>query len=663
MAYNTTNPYRINYSDTIDSNSDSNLLSSEDYIVDNNNNNNNYDTIMWFKATISSQNDGIEIIDQHFSINDKVYDNAYFDDPVSYNKKSFFSYLNFCNSIAINDIENGYNDNDNDNNNNDNDNENLIKKSLKNLPIPDFIPYHDILWADSINKNNNNINNNNNKNNNDNSTYMKIKLTYLRLYKKHLYPSHIHLLFDDNINCNNNKSHFNSKIINYKDSSKNTITEITSSSSLDNATTSLDQFDNNDNTRGLISQILNLSYKDTFKMEKSILILINPHGGKGSALDMFNKFSKPILDSIPCINYKVFKTNYYKHATDIIKNFEHDELLKFDIICCASGDGIPYEVINGLYNRDDKIECFQNLVITQLPCGSGNGMSISCHHTNNLSFATLSLVKSPYVISDLMACTQLINDNHSYNDDGDEEVTLSFLSQNYGIIAYGDIGTEWLRWCGPLRFDIGVLIQVIKKSKYPCDLYLNYFINNDREEIKEHFQLNYDSNSNSNSNRNRNRNNNSELTLTDDSFNLKFPKLNKPLNNNDGWESLINYDLNNLGILYTGKMPYMSNNVPFFPTCLPDDGLIDFVYMNSNLSFVKKAGFLLDIENGSSLINEHVNYSKIKGFRLIPKNVDKDYYLSVDGESYSVKPIQVEVLLKICKILLKDGCFAKTPIG
>ena len=55
---------------------------------------------------------------------------------------------------------------------------------------------------------------------------------------------------------------------------------------------------------------------------------------------------------------------------------------------------------------------------------------------------------------DLMAITQ-----------GSEKITkLSFLSQCYGIIADSDIGTEHLRWLGPIRFELGV-IQKCSRGK------------------------------------------------------------------------------------------------------------------------------------------------------------------------------------------------------
>lgn len=96
-------------------------------------------------------------------------------------------------------------------------------------------------------------------------------------------------------------------------------------------------------------------------------------------------------------------TKYARHAIDIAKDLD---ISKYDTIACASGDGIPYEVINGLYRRPDRVDAFNKLAVTQLPCGSGNAMSISCHWTNNPSYAALCLVKSIETRIDLMCCSQ-----------------------------------------------------------------------------------------------------------------------------------------------------------------------------------------------------------------------------------------------------------------
>ena len=194
-------------------------------------------------------------------------------------------------------------------------------------------------------------------------------------------------------------------------------------------------------TTDLVSYIIDKSYENVRK-DKSILIIINPFGGAGKAMNLFNEKIKPILDSSPFIHYELARTEYYQHAIDIARDMD---ITKFDTVACCSGDGIPNEVINGFYQRDDRTTVFNQVCVTQLPCGSGNAMSVSCHWTMNPSYSTLCLLKSVESRIDLMCCQQ-----PSYVD---KCPRLSFLSQTMGVIAESDINTEFIRWMGPIRFD------------------------------------------------------------------------------------------------------------------------------------------------------------------------------------------------------------------
>ncbi|CAI5076169.1 BTE_HP_G0100760.mRNA.1.CDS.1 [Saccharomyces cerevisiae] len=201
----------------------------------------------------------------------------------------------------------------------------------------------------------------------------------------------------------------------------------------------------------LVEEILKRSYKNT-RRNKSIFVIINPFGGKGKAKKLFMTKAKPLLLASRC-SIEVVYTKYPGHAIEIAREMDID---KYDTIACASGDGIPHEVINGLYQRPDHVKAFNNIAITEIPCGSGNAMSVSCHWTNNPSYSTLCLIKSIETRIDLMCCSQ-----PSY---AREHPKLSFLSQTYGLIAETDINTEFIRWMGPARFELGVAFNIIQKK-------------------------------------------------------------------------------------------------------------------------------------------------------------------------------------------------------
>lgn len=401
----------------------------------------------------------------------------------------------------------------------------------------------------------------------------------------------------------------------------------------------------------VVEEILKRSYKNA-KRERSILVIVNPFGGKGKAKKMFMSKCKPILLASNC-SIDTAYTKYAMHAVDIAREVDLD---KYDTIACASGDGIPYEVINGLFQRPDRAEAFTKLAITQLPCGSGNAMSVSCHWTSNPSYAALCLVKSVEARIDLMCCSQ-----PSYYKDFPR---LSFLSQTYGVIAESDINTEFIRWMGPARFELGVAFNVLQRKKYPCDIYVKYAAKS-KNDLKVHylehrnraslrFENDVDDILNDNISRNYFQDPDwSEVNESD--FKLKYPL-------EDGvpsdWERVDPEITENLGIFYIGKMPYIAADTKFFPAALPADGTMDLVVTDARTPVTRMAPILLGLDKGSHVLQPEVIHSKILAYKLVPKITNSLF--SVDGEKFPLEPLQVEIMPHLCKTLLRNGSYVDT---
>lgn len=401
----------------------------------------------------------------------------------------------------------------------------------------------------------------------------------------------------------------------------------------------------------IVEEILRRSFKGA-RRERKILVIINPFGGKGKAKKMFVSKCKPILLASKC-SIDTAYTKYAMHAVDIAREVDID---KYDTIACASGDGIPYEVINGLFQRPDRAEAFNKLAVTQLPCGSGNAMSVSCHWTNNPSYAALCLVKSVESRIDLMCCSQ-----PSYYKDFPR---LSFLSQTYGIIAESDINTEFIRWMGPARFELGVAFNVLQRKKYPCELYVKYAakLKNDLKvhylEHKNRASLRFETELESIEDRHDQDSSLHEIgtdSVTEKDFKLKFPL-------DDGipsdWERVDPDLTDNLGIFYTGKMPYIAADTKFFPAALPADGTMDLVITDARTPVTRMAPILLALDKGSHVLQPEVVHSKILAYKLVPKITNSLF--SVDGEKFPLEPLQVEVMPRLCKTLLRNGSYVDT---
>lgn len=380
--------------------------------------------------------------------------------------------------------------------------------------------------------------------------------------------------------------------------------------------------------KDVAAHITSKAYPNAITKQR-VVVLINPHGGKGAALNIYQNTCKPILEAAEWV-VDIQKTQYQGHAIEIAKNLDVE---RYSTIICASGDGIPHEVINGLFMRQDRVKTFSSIAVSQLPCGSGNAMSISCHGTSDPSRAALALVKGHSVPMDLMAVTQMQN--------GLPQTRLSFLSQTYGIIADSDIGTEFLRWMGPSRFELGVFMKVLMNAKYPCEIAVKYQAKS-KQELTDHYQ---------------------EYCkgvhlqeLEEKDFELKYPNLDTPVPND--WEYIDDQLTCNLGIFYVGKMPYIAPGCQFFPAALPADGTMDLVITDSRTNIIQTANVLTSLDSGAHVMADEVVHSKILAYRLTPR-MDHSY-ISVDGESFPFLPTQAEILPGLMRTIMNEGSFIET---
>ncbi|RCK63866.1 Sphingoid long chain base kinase 4 [Candida viswanathii] len=385
--------------------------------------------------------------------------------------------------------------------------------------------------------------------------------------------------------------------------------------------------------------ILSSAYNNSIA-RPSVLVLINPHGGKGQAKSIYKKEILPVLQAAK-VKITYVETQFHGHATQVARDLDVD---LYDIIVCCSGDGIPHEVINGFYSRPDKgVLAFNKVAVTQLPCGSGNALSLSTHGTGNASVATFQMLKAHRAKMDLMAVTQ---------GTGPTKTTkLSFLSQCYGVIADSDIGTEHLRWLGPIRFEIGVAQKVFSGATYPCDLFVKYKIDN-KAEIINHVN-DYLTNHSSDGN---------DLPeVTEENLRVLGPDLSHPVPQD--WTRIPDHLAHNLNILYVGNMPYVSADAQFFPAALPSDGAMDMILTDSTSSAFKTASILMAVEKGTHIDDERVHHSKVSSYRLIPNVRDHGrHYISIDGENFPFEAFQVEVLPGVLTVLLQDGNFVETSV-
>ncbi|KAM5471772.1 sphinganine kinase lcb4 [Microsporum audouinii] len=380
-----------------------------------------------------------------------------------------------------------------------------------------------------------------------------------------------------------------------------------------------------------VSTLLDLSYGEAQK-KKRIKVLVNPFGGKGNASKIYYKEVEPIFEAAKCV-IDTQKTEYSGHAVDIAEKLDVDA---WDVIAACSGDGVIFEIFNGLGKKENAGEALAKLAVAHIPCGSGNAMSRNLNGTAGPSMAALCIIKG------LRTPLDLVSISHG------QRRTLSFLSQAFGIIADSDLGTDNLRWMGPARFTFGFLVRLFGNTVYPCDVALKVEID-DKKHIKEHYNAIVQNKSNTEPRE--------EVPASGGLPPLKYGLATDPIP--DDWMR-ISHD--KLGNFYSGKMAFMAQDANFFPASLPNDGFLDVIMIRGDISRLTAIQMLGALDDGELFDLPDVHALKISAFRISPRN-QEDGYISIDGEQIPYEPFQAEVHRGLGTVISRSGYKYETGKG
>ncbi|XP_065363485.1 sphingosine kinase 2 [Calliphora vicina] len=208
----------------------------------------------------------------------------------------------------------------------------------------------------------------------------------------------------------------------------------------------------------------NKSLEEHSTMEaKPLLILLNPKSGKGKGRVMFQKQMAPVLKEAE-VQYELVVTTHANFARELVKQ-RKDLVQKYSGIIVASGDGLLFEVINGIMERTDWRVLARNLPVGIVPCGSGNGLAKSIAHLYNEPYepkpiinATLACVSGQNAPLDIVRV--------ELKAQGNVTEMYSFLSIGWGIIADIDIESEKLRSLGAPRFTLWSIHRLVRLRTY-----------------------------------------------------------------------------------------------------------------------------------------------------------------------------------------------------
>ncbi|XP_018008074.1 sphingosine kinase 2 isoform X2 [Hyalella azteca] len=440
-----------------------------------------------------------------------------------------------------------------------------------------------------------------------------------------------------------------------------------------------------------------------------LLVLVNPNSGPGKAYQIFRKQVAPVL-SDSGVAYDVIITQRANHAHDLMKTLD---LQKYKAVAVVAGDGLLYEVYNGLGCRSDWMSAL-GLPVCIIPGGSGNGLAKSLAYwrkdpelkrpRSQCLISALNLVRGTPKPMDLILI-------HSHSG----KRYISFLSFGLGLLTDIDIQSERLRILGEARFTLWGIGKVMVQRRYSVTISFKRASGIKRDELKKSASQS-ELQSQTCESRRPNLQHSischaphpedppSPSTPDEDDVPNEFPGNPEVEDNDDSSsfplghsrdevelgrdaldESLWNKktstrkaDYSHLLqkggadaacpfsdpvpedwetikgeflLVYVVYQSHISSSVMMIPEAAPDDGIMWLILMPGSMSRPAIAKVLLQLDNGMYARVPGVRLIPVTGVRIVPH--DTQGLLTIDGESIPFEPIHAQVLPGLARVLVR----------
>ncbi|MBE9046903.1 sphingosine kinase [Pleurocapsales cyanobacterium LEGE 10410] len=313
---------------------------------------------------------------------------------------------------------------------------------------------------------------------------------------------------------------------------------------------------------------------------RHVQIIINPVSGKGQAAQIFERV-RALFDKSN-LEYTVAQTYSAADTKDLVYNLNSD----LDGLVIVGGDGTIHDAIASLMSRPDWQTAIK-IPLGVIPGGTGNGLCKTLLESSKEAYDPLNaaflIAKGKQQSLDIAAIRQ--NDAKYY----------SFLSLAWGLISDIDIKSEKLKFLGSLRFDLYALMSIGLLRTYRGRF--SFIPHSD-------FELS----------RNRAISQQGKWRVIEDEFVFLWAM-------NTAWAA---HDMN--------VTPYAQLN----------DGAMDVLVMRKGTSRLELLTALLRCGRGQHLDLPHMEYYKVRSFRLEP--LTKKGILVVDGEPVDYSPVEMKIM-------------------
>ncbi|KAJ8264122.1 hypothetical protein GJAV_G00145420 [Gymnothorax javanicus] len=388
------------------------------------------------------------------------------------------------------------------------------------------------------------------------------------------------------------------------------------------------------------------------------LVLLNPHSGKGQALSLFTGHVQRMLTEAG-VPHTLVITERQNHARELVRQAD---LSQWDAVVIMSGDGLLFEVVNGLMEREDWETAIQ-IPLGILPGGSGNALAASIHHYSGSQsvFSEELLLSCGFLLCkglvsrmDLVSITTASNQRH-----------FSFLSLAWGFVADVDIESEKYRQVGGARFTVGTLVRIASLRVYQGRLaYLPAEEPASRVEESSSLppssstsfctSLLCPSSSNQNTFHNSCNSNNAvkprkgevPVATTRGPADSLLAPLGQPVP--PDWTMVEEEDFVLMLAMYQS---HLAEDTLAAPAATQQDGLIHLMYVKAGVSRADLLRLFLAMKKGAHLTAgcPHLVYVKVRALRLEP--LSPKGLITVDGESVEYGPVQAQVHRGLARLI------------
>ena len=190
---------------------------------------------------------------------------------------------------------------------------------------------------------------------------------------------------------------------------------------------------------------------------RKVHIVVNPFAGKKKSREISRLISEELTQTK--IENILYFTDYVNHAEEIVSgiNFQRG-----DALMSVGGDGTLSEIITGLLAREDDFS--KDIPISIVPSGSGNSQANDMEITDYLD-AMQRLLNGKLRKIDVGKVT--------FMSEGNEKVRFSHNLVGWGLGVDANIMAEKMRFLGPIRYDLGSLMSIIRGKVRKARCYID----------------------------------------------------------------------------------------------------------------------------------------------------------------------------------------------